>query len=555
MNTRKRIFFHTLILSLMMLSAPTALAGDDFGNITKNIEKHYNTKKKKIPFLGLAGFFVKVTRPAGVKNFKLAIYEDQNFVRGRRDIEFDRAFRKSISKKWTPMVRSNSLAASNRTYLYTKQDGKDIEILSVTFTPRQAIVAQAKINPDALVKFMENPQIFGISLGNGTSGNPAPQMFGGFSGILAGQPNTYSGGGGESISSLRAEGVPLPSADPSAPPSLKARSDTLYDPLLTGGSAESQPSVIKVAESRPTEEAALKLEARLINLNVKATDRSGTPLSSLMKEDFKVFEEGIEQEIFYFEPVNAPINLVLLLDLSGSTEEKRKVMMETAKNFIDSLGKDDRVALAAFTRELVLLSDFTTDKKSLKKSVEKIKKIHGGTAFYDSMWKTLDVLRTVRDARQAIVVLTDGMDNVLTESSFEPSEHSFEELLERVAEEDATIYPIYLNSDEERFQTLLQSPDISDQRRERYTRRLEPHKTARRQLEELAEQTAGTVFTARREEDLAGVYERVASELRLLYTIAYTPKKSEVDGKFRRVSVKLSREGAVAKTRRGYYAK
>lgn len=553
MNLRKKIFCHALTLSLVMLSVEAIAFGDDFGNITKNIEKHYKAKKKKIPFLGLAGFFVKVARPAGMKNFKLAIYEDQNFVNGQQSLEFDKAFRQSISKKWTPMVRSNSRAASNRTYLYTHKSGNDMEILSITFTNRQAIVAQAKVNPDALVKFMEKPEIFGISLGNGVNGNSAPAMFGGFGGILAGQPNTYEGSA--SISTLREDGLVVPSANPAAPPSLKTRSDSAYNPLINDGAGDLQPLVTKVAESKSAEEAALKLEARLINLNVKATDRSGSPLSSLRKEDFKVFEEGVEQDIFYFEPVNAPINLVLLLDLSGSTEEKRKVMMETAKKFIDSLGKDDRVALAAFTRELVLLSDFTTDRKKLKKSVEKIKKIHGGTAFYDSMWKTLDLLRGAKDARQAIVVLTDGMDNELTSWSYEPAEHSFEQLLERVAEEDATIYPIYLNSEEEEFQTLLQSPDISDSKRERWTKRLDRHRTGRRQLEELAEQTAGTVFTARQEEDLAGVYERVASELRLLYTLAYTPKKSEVDGKFRKITIKLNHEGGVAKTRRGYYAK
>lgn len=554
MNLYKRIFFHALMLSLVMLSIEvTSFADDDFGKITKNIEKHYNAKKKKIPFLGFAGFFVKVTRPAGVKNFKLAIYEDQDFIAGQHT-EFDKSLRQSVSKKWQPMVRSNSRVGSNRTYLYTHQSGNDMEILSVTFTNRQAIVAQAKVNPDALVKFMENPEIFGISLGNGVNSGSTPSMFGGFSGILAGQPNTYHGGGGDSISSLREEGVAMPSVS-AAPPSLKTRSDDVYDPLLKDGASDLQPLVTKVAESKPAEEAALKLEARLINLNVKATDRSGNPLSSLRKEDFKVFEEGIEQDIFYFEPVNAPINLVLLLDLSGSTEEKRKVMMETAKKFIDSLGVNDRVALAAFTRELVLLSDFTTDRKKLKKSVEKIKKIHGGTAFYDSLWKTFDLFRGVNDARQAIVVLTDGMDNTLTEWSYESAEHSFDELLARVVEEDATIYPIYLNSEEEEYQALVKEPGISDLKRERRMKRLEAHKTGRRQLEELAEQTAGTVFTAKQEDDLAGVYERVASELRLLYTLAYTPKKGDVDGKFRKISVKLNHEGAVAKTRRGYYAK
>src|SRR4029450_3849525 len=74
---------------------------------------------------------------------------------------------------------------------------------------------------------------------------------------------------------------------------------------------------------------AIRLEARLINLNVKATDRNGRSLSTLNKEDFRILEDGVEQQIFYFEPVSAPINVVLLLDLSGSTRGNREVMINT----------------------------------------------------------------------------------------------------------------------------------------------------------------------------------------------------------------------------------
>ncbi|HEU4391850.1 MAG TPA: VWA domain-containing protein, partial [Blastocatellia bacterium] len=264
---------------------------------------------------------------------------------------------------------------------------------------------------------------------------------------------------------------------------------------------------------------------------------------------------GIEQRIFSFEPVSAPINLVLLLDLSGSTRDRRNVMIETARSFIDSLGPADRIAVAAFTRDFVVVSDFTSDKKLLKKAVERMKKIEGGTAFYDAMWATFDLLQRVKGSRKAIVVLTDGLDNSLSERGYARTNHTFDEVLSRAAEEDATIYPIYLNPEEKRLLSILDDPWVSAMRRERVERRLNPSLTAHRQLEALAEESAGRVFVAEDERELDGVYQRVAGELRLVYSLSYEPQNTGHDGKFRKITVSVNHEGAVVKTRRGYIAK
>ncbi|HXG64200.1 MAG TPA: VWA domain-containing protein [Blastocatellia bacterium] len=542
-----------LILAVTASAPPPAFASDkDFNMIVKNIESRYNAKKKKIPFLGLAGFFVKIVKPAGVKSFKLAIFEDQDFAPGPRDTGFIQSVQKSLNPKWKPMVRSNVRSSGLRSYVYTQQSGKDIEMLSVTFDRRQAIVVQAKVNPDAMAKFLEKPEILGISLAGSLRGGPSPFD------LANANINTGSGSGGSSgdssLQSLRDDSVSQPTPDGKSKPVLRARSgdeDTAYNPLR----GEGQPAASPAAARDISPEDVIKLEARLVNLNVKATDRGGNALVNLRKEDFTIYEDGVEQDIFYFEPVTAPINLLLLLDLSGSTQDKRGVMIEAAKKFVDSLGPNDRVAAAGFTRDFVVVSDFTTDRKGLKKKIDKMKKIRGGTAFYDAMWSALDLFRNVKDSRQAIVVLTDGVDNSLIEWGYEPADHSFEELLARVAEEDTSIYPIYLNPEESRLRNALQEPDISEMRRERIKRRLEPNLIARRQLEMLAEETAGTVFKAEDEQDLDGVYQKVAAELRLLYTLAYAPKNTQYDGKYRRLNVTVSRDGTMVKTRRGYYAK
>ena len=543
--TRGNVSFGRLAAVILAVLAIQSVArADDFGDIVHNIEKHYNAKQKRIPFLGLAGFAVKVIRPAGVKGFKFAIFEDQDFATGPRDRVFEQALRGSLDEKWTPTVSSRDRVSGNRSYVYTHKAGKDLEVLSVTISPRQAIVVQAKINPESTAKFMENPQILGISLGGGNSINGSISILDPSSPIYSGRP--AFGTGDSSIDSLRGAGVNRPEAK--SKPVLGRESAT--DSTLDSGISES-PEHAK----EKIDPDAIRLEARLINLNVKATDRNGRSLSTLKKEDFLIQEDGVEQQIFYFEPVSAPINVVLLLDLSGSTRDNREVMIKTAKNFIDSLGTQDRIAIAAFTRKFILASDFTPDKKELKKSVEKMKKISGGTAFYDGMWTTLDLLRRVKDSRKAIVVLTDGVDESLLDSDYERSDHSFEELLARLSEEDATIYPIYFNREEAELTRELKDPSTTERRRERIERRLKPNLTAHRQIEQLAEESAGSVFVVAGENELDGIYQRVAAELRLIYSLAYAPTNTSHDGKFRKINVAVKQEGAVVRTRRGYVSR
>ena len=333
--------------------------------------------------------------------------------------------------------------------------------------------------------------------------------------------------------------------------------------FLTGLLLTSVLCALAQTEKAPPEPAAIKLETNLVNLNVKVTDIGGRPLVNLKREDFVIYENGEAQEVTFFEPVTAPINLFLLLDLSGSTQDKRKILMQAAKKFIDALGTDDRVAVAAFTRKFYLLSEFTADHKLLKKRIEKAKDIHGGTAYYDAMWETLDTLRDMRDTRKAIVVLTDGVDNTLyhrDSSNHYDTNHTFDELLARVEEEDATIYPIYLNTLTEsgasgilaRFRAFGLGGNSGERVSSAAARR---HEIARAQLQAIAEATAGTLFKAEREEDLDGVYKQVAAELHQFYSLAYTPKHDMKKGESRKISVKVNRDGAKIKTRRGYTVK
>jgi VWFA-related protein len=163
----------------------------------------------------------------------------------------------------------------------------------------------------------------------------------------------------------------------------------------------------------------------------------------------------------------------------------------------------------------------------------------------------------VADSRKAILVLTDGVDETLLRDDEDEARttHTFAELVERVQEEEATIYPIYLNPVEHQLLRLLEDNLLSEGRRARVERRLKPNLIAHRQIDQLADETAGTVFVAEGERELDGVYQRVAAELRMIYTLSYSPKRASRDGKFRKIDVTVGREGAVVKTRRGYIAR
>lgn len=291
-------------------------------------------------------------------------------------------------------------------------------------------------------------------------------------------------------------------------------------------------------------EDVIKLEARLVNLNVKVTDADGKTLPALRKENFVVLEDDVRQEVSYFEPVAAPLNIVLLLDLSGSTEHKIKVIKKAAQRFVDSLKPTDRIAVAAFSKRFFVIANFTTDHNLLKDRIGDIKNRHSGTAYYDAMWATLDLLEEANTTRKAIVVLTDGVDNSLDHpdsAEFDPR-HGFDDLLARSGEADATIYPVYLDTEYETIGAGGRNGHAA-------------YVTARKQLQALADQTGAMMFKAERAEDLEGVYQQVAAELHSLYSMAYAPKVVRKDGKWRKISIAVDLPGARVRTKRGYFAR
>ena len=307
--------------------------------------------------------------------------------------------------------------------------------------------------------------------------------------------------------------------------------------------APAPPSLVSIdATSDPPVADVIKIDSRLVNLNVRVTDSSGKLIPDLTKADFQIFEDNVKQELVRFEPVTTPVSVILLLDASGSTKERWKVIRKAAKTFIDTLSPNTRVAVAAFTRRFLVICDFNCDRKLMKERIDDTKNLQSGTAFYDAMWSAMNLFKDINEQRKAIVVLTDGVDNSLSSEDYEPR-HPFDELLARIGQEEVTIYPIYFDTE---FQVVV---------KDRGSDTHESYATARKQLHQIADDTGGTLFRADKAEDLDGVYERVANELQALYSVSYNPTDKNYDGKWRNVGVKINRASAQARTKRGFYAK
>jgi VWFA-related protein len=299
-------------------------------------------------------------------------------------------------------------------------------------------------------------------------------------------------------------------------------------------------------QSGETDET-VRVETDLVDLNVTLISRDAKSLvGQLEQKDFGILEDGVPQDISFFASAETPFDLVLLIDLSGSTKDKLKLIRKTAQNFVDAARPTDRVAILTFTDRLDFVAPLTLDREELKARIKQIDNPLGGTNFWDSLRYVLEnMLNPSRTSRRsAVVVMTDGVDNALPDVPGEGSHTSFEGLLKSVSRSDSIVIPIYLDTEREMIRSRRLAYSAS------------AYQTARQQLQLLATESGSNSYYARKVEDLKNVYQQVIRDLSTVYSIGYRPSNSARDGSWRTVKVQLVRRpDLAARTRRGYYAK
>lgn len=267
----------------------------------------------------------------------------------------------------------------------------------------------------------------------------------------------------------------------------------------------------------------------LVSLNVTATDAAGKYVTDLNEEEFEVYEDGAKQKLTFFSRTQQPIALALLLDTSASMDERMGIAQEAAIGFAKQLHKDDQAEVIDFDSQVRILQGFTNDASTLEKAIRQTTP-NGSTSLYNAIYISLKELKKIKATaasdirRQAIVLLSDGDD---TSSLIE-----FDEVLDLAKRSETAIYSIGLRQGE-----------IG--RRE--------FKEAEFVLKQLATETGGRAYFVNDARELQKIYQAIWDELSSQYSIAYSSANPKRDGAWRRVQVRLTRQGTTARTKQGYY--
>jgi Ca-activated chloride channel homolog len=296
---------------------------------------------------------------------------------------------------------------------------------------------------------------------------------------------------------------------------------------------QAQPPVTPQRPEGRGQQPSFRVGVELVSLNVTVTDASAHYVTDLAQSDFAVYEDGVKQDVTFFNRTNLPIALALLLDTSASMDTKLPTAQEAAVGFARRLRAQDLAEVIDFDSRVMVLQNFTNNAAELEQAIHKTS-AGGSTSLYNAVYIALKdlkkaVAKNVEEIRrQAIVLLSDGEDT----SSLLP----FEEVLDLAKRSETAIYAIGLRSDE-----------ISSGGAKSF-------KEAEFVLRQLAQETGGRTFFPNQLSDLAAVYGQISDELSSQYTVGYTSRNPKHDGSWRRVVVRVGRPSLTARTKQGYFA-
>ena len=318
-------------------------------------------------------------------------------------------------------------------------------------------------------------------------------------------------------------------------------------------------------QKKAEDSQTIRVAVEMVSLPVVVATREGRRVRDMKKEDFQVFEDGVPQEIAGFGATDEPISVVLALDTSGSTEQKLALIQNEAIEFVNRLHPDDSVAILSFAQDVNLLKDFSIDRDKNAYGIKETRP-GGWTVLYEAVWLALEeVLKPVKE-RKALVLFTDGVDTASRKASQK-------ETLELAKETYATIYSVYFNTEMDMYTRrpsvggypmpggglpIPGGPPIGT--RPPIYGPGGPGSTSgeymqgRAYLQKLSEFSGGLVIDAQQMQDVGAAFDQIAKELASQYSIGYYPTNTAHDGKFRKVEVRLTKQGLIARTKRGYNA-
>jgi len=308
----------------------------------------------------------------------------------------------------------------------------------------------------------------------------------------------------------------------------------------------------------------ITVNTQVVSIPVRVMDKKSRFVGGLKKENFKVVEDGVEQEVVLFSNEHQPFTVALMLDMSYSTKFKIGEIQAAAIAFIDQLRPQDKVMVSSFDGEVRMLCEATNDRKVIYQAI-KSTKIESGTSLYEAVDVVMnDRLRRI-EGRKAIILFTDGVDT----TSRRVTDY---QNLQDAMELDALIYTIrydtFADVQAMKNKPTTEPPPITIPGQggsSPFPKILtsigtassqgtspEEYRHAEEYLDQLSMRTGGRKYTASSLMNLADAYAKIASELREFYSIGYYPKKDRVSGKKTTIKVRIDQLGLVVKSREGY---
>ena len=372
----------------------------------------------------------------------------------------------------------------------------------------------------------------------------------------------------------------MPTPDSSGPApnaSRPARPPVLGGATRPAGTQSSgQPADAPVTGPEEVDsEDVIRVNTTLVTLPVSVTDRDGRYIPNLRKEDFRLWEEGVEQSVAFFSSVDKPFSVVLMIDTSGSTRFRLEEIQEAAITFVGQLRRDDRVMIVSFDDQVRVLSDFTSDRSRLRDAIRRTEP-GDGTKLYDAVDLVMNQRLSNIEGRKAIVLFTDGVDTTSRHASYNSNIRDAEEL-------DALVYTVqydtymdqggggggggggwpgggrWPNSNADILGQILGGVfrrgggsggrrggggGVGNSRRD--------YDLANRYLHELSERTGARNYQGDSMQNLSSAFAQIAEELRRQYTLGYYPKTPAQAGQRRQIRVRVNQPNLAVRTRDSY---
>lgn len=326
-------------------------------------------------------------------------------------------------------------------------------------------------------------------------------------------------------------------------------------PVMVG---KDNSSIVQPTSTAPSDDdGVIRVETNLVTMPVSVLDRDGRFISGLQQKDFRIFENGIEQKLDYFQSVEQPFTVILLIDVSPSTAFRIDEIQDAAITFVNQLRSGDRVIVISFDEDVHVLSPVTSNRNQLRSAIREAR-FGDGTSLYEAVdYVQDDQLRQIQ-GRKAVVLFTDGVDTTSRRASYDST-------LRATEEADALFYTIRYDTSRDMsagnnqqsgwggiLGSIIMGGGINIGGSSGRGASRAEYEKGRMYLEMLAQNTGGRKFEAQSIYNLDSAFSGIAEELRRQYSIGYYPESVGKVGDRKQIRIRVMRPGVVVRAKNSY---